>query len=234
MSIALALFVAAMSTMSFAAKPVAKATLAALPTPGPFQIIQPGDTRRDLFLLDTQTGRVWRSACYHWEDKAGGVCDLSGWVEEFVEHLNATRATNPDVIRKAIDNEAKKKTGEYVPPPEPKPMEPPKKQKKVAARVSDEEAPANCTGDLAGRFQRSNGNAMTLDDTCQYKYTGTNKQCTAVGVYEPGQDAFKLHVTKVKGKGNCLPVGDYDCEYELSDDELAIDCGKGAETFRRS
>lgn len=58
----------------------------ATPEPHEFQLIQLGELRRDQFLLDKQSGRVWVSVC------AGGMvgADCKGsvlWQELFVEGI---------------------------------------------------------------------------------------------------------------------------------------------------
>lgn len=43
-------------------------------TPGRFQLVQLGDSRTDQYLLDTQTGRVWHTACATPSETAVNKC----------------------------------------------------------------------------------------------------------------------------------------------------------------
>lgn len=50
---------------------------------GRFQLIQLNEMRRDQFLLDTQTGDIWRGVCA--DVKEGGECIGHYWQREDVE-----------------------------------------------------------------------------------------------------------------------------------------------------
>lgn len=47
----------------------------AIPPTGSFQLLQLGEYRRDQYLLDTQTGKVWVSVC--WGTVSGADCSGS-------------------------------------------------------------------------------------------------------------------------------------------------------------
>lgn len=79
------------------------ATLQLNQSQGRFQIIQVSDMRADQYLLDSQTGRVWRMVCGSYEaattnsDGAATERKCAGhmWQEEHVEHLPASKAKAP-------------------------------------------------------------------------------------------------------------------------------------------
>jgi hypothetical protein len=55
---------------------------------GRFQLIQLSDMRRDQYLLDTQTGKLWTNVCYL---KEGDDCEISAWSPEDIIDINANR-----------------------------------------------------------------------------------------------------------------------------------------------
>lgn len=56
-------------------------------TEGRFQLIQLSSARRDQYLLDTQTGRMWSPTCFN---SQGEQCVVMAWVEEKVAGLNTS------------------------------------------------------------------------------------------------------------------------------------------------
>lgn len=56
---------------------------------GRFQITQLSDYRRDQYLVDTQTGRIWQNMCV---EKADKECVQDAWIEKFVENNPASKA----------------------------------------------------------------------------------------------------------------------------------------------
>lgn len=59
------------------------------PKVGRFQLQQISTFRRDQFLLDTATGRMWTNVCVK-PGKQAGDCAQSYWAEESVENISAT------------------------------------------------------------------------------------------------------------------------------------------------
>lgn len=57
--------------------------------PGRYQLIQLGTFRSDQYLLDTQTGKVWRHICAI-DGKQQGECDFLYWQSQTVENLTST------------------------------------------------------------------------------------------------------------------------------------------------
>jgi hypothetical protein len=55
---------------------------------GRFQLIQLSDARRDQYLLDTETGRVWQRTCVRGLN--GADCGLPAWRYDLVEGINVT------------------------------------------------------------------------------------------------------------------------------------------------
>jgi hypothetical protein len=74
---------------------------------GRFQLVQLGSMRRDQFLIDTQTGRIWNKTCAISSDGSAADCDLGYWSEEWVAGLNITQEAVFDVIEKAKNKNAK-------------------------------------------------------------------------------------------------------------------------------
>lgn len=60
-------------------------------TGGRFQLIQLSTMRRDQFLLDTQTGKVWSKVCYVNTSNTPGDCDMDAWMLERVEGITGSR-----------------------------------------------------------------------------------------------------------------------------------------------
>lgn len=56
---------------------------------GRFQIIQLGTMRRDQFLLDTQTGKVWQPTCLH--GSTGADCEYAAFMQTEVEGISASK-----------------------------------------------------------------------------------------------------------------------------------------------
>ena len=67
-------------------------------TGGRFQVIQISEFRRDQYLIDTQTGRLWSRSCAG--PMTEGICNgFNVWEEEIVEGINWTRQE----VKKAIE-----------------------------------------------------------------------------------------------------------------------------------
>lgn len=67
------------------------------PIGGRFQLIQLGEYRRDQFLIDTETGRIWNSICVVTGSpdpkKASSECQGTlAWEEMYVENLHTLKA----------------------------------------------------------------------------------------------------------------------------------------------
>lgn len=70
-------------------------TLAASKTPsstsgGRFQLLQLSDMRRDQYLVDTQTGKMWRQSCYI-NGADASECAYSAWTLVDIETISASR-----------------------------------------------------------------------------------------------------------------------------------------------
>ncbi len=75
---------------------------------GRFQLIQLSDFRRDQFLIDTQSGQLWRITCAVQANSGGSAeCGFSYWSEEIVEGKNATSKQIGEMIQRV--NEANRK-----------------------------------------------------------------------------------------------------------------------------
>lgn len=72
---------------------------------GRFQLIQLSSMRRDQFLLDTQTGKIWSKACYVKTTADVADCDMHAWMLESVEGITGSRDA---IIRQAIEIEKMK------------------------------------------------------------------------------------------------------------------------------
>lgn len=59
-------------------------------TGGRFQLIQLSSARRDQFMIDTQTGKIWSKVCLSGGTPDGG-CDLDAWALDNVEGINISR-----------------------------------------------------------------------------------------------------------------------------------------------
>jgi hypothetical protein len=58
--------------------------------PGRFQLLQLGTMRRDQYLLDSQTGKLWARVCMKWGTQEAAECSYSAWLLEEVEGVTAT------------------------------------------------------------------------------------------------------------------------------------------------
>lgn len=65
---------------------------------GRFELIQLGQARADQYLLDTQTGKIWRSECAH--AATNGNCDYEIWKPMDVVGISTTLE---QVIKKIAD-----------------------------------------------------------------------------------------------------------------------------------
>jgi hypothetical protein len=68
------------------------------PSNGRYQLVQLSEFRRDRFLIDTQTGRMWMASC---EVPGEGQvdCKYQAWFEEDVVGLNTTLAKVTSAIK---------------------------------------------------------------------------------------------------------------------------------------
>lgn len=57
--------------------------------PGRYQLVQLGVARADQFLLDTETGKIWRSMCGH--QSGTNNCDYEYWEPMDVMGVSATQ-----------------------------------------------------------------------------------------------------------------------------------------------
>lgn len=53
-----------------------------------FELVQLGSMRRDQFLLDKQTGQIWRPTCM--AGAKGADCDYAAWMKQDVQDVNAS------------------------------------------------------------------------------------------------------------------------------------------------
>lgn len=59
---------------------------------GRYQLLQLGSMRRDQFLLDTATGKLWSSVCgYKKKGSDGPDCEYSLWEPQDIIDINTTR-----------------------------------------------------------------------------------------------------------------------------------------------
>lgn len=58
---------------------------------GRYQLVQISQARRDQFLVDTQTGRVWNVVCSKFE---GDECTFNYFQEMYVENLSPAPKTS--------------------------------------------------------------------------------------------------------------------------------------------
>ncbi|MGZ3770049.1 MAG: hypothetical protein ACXVCP_00445 [Bdellovibrio sp.] len=56
---------------------------------GRFQLIQLSEMRRDQFMIDTQTGKIWSKSCAIGE---GADCDMSAWMPDNVVGVNISES----------------------------------------------------------------------------------------------------------------------------------------------
>ena len=59
---------------------------------GRFQLLQLGTARRDQYLLDSQTGRLWARVCMKSTSLEAGDCAYQAWMVEDVEGITASMA----------------------------------------------------------------------------------------------------------------------------------------------
>lgn len=57
---------------------------------GRFQMVQLGTFRRDQFMIDTATGRIWSKTCLV-SEKSNTDCSYLGWIQDDVENLSKSR-----------------------------------------------------------------------------------------------------------------------------------------------
>lgn len=57
---------------------------------GRFQMVQLGTFRRDQFMIDTATGRIWSKTCLV-SEKSSVDCSYVGWIQDDVENLSKSR-----------------------------------------------------------------------------------------------------------------------------------------------
>lgn len=91
------------SSVSFAQKKANTATAG-----GRFQLIQLSDFRRDQYLLDTQTGKIWVGTCGT-KDKSG-ECIYNLWAPQDVVGITMTEAEyfkKIDRLEKIVNDETK-------------------------------------------------------------------------------------------------------------------------------
>lgn len=74
---------------------------------GRFQLIQLSNMRRDQYMLDTQTGKIWSKVCLVTH---AGNCEKDAWLAESVEGQNTTMQkllTESAAMRKFIEKDQK-------------------------------------------------------------------------------------------------------------------------------
>ncbi len=60
-------------------------------TGGRFQIVQISDFRRDQFLIDTNTGRLWTQTCAKPSKPTPAECGLYVWQEEMIDDISVPK-----------------------------------------------------------------------------------------------------------------------------------------------
>lgn len=58
---------------------------------GRYQLIQLSNMRRDQYMLDTHTGKIWSKVCLVGAG-SNGECDKTAWLADSVENVTAPRA----------------------------------------------------------------------------------------------------------------------------------------------
>jgi len=92
-------------TLIFASTSFAQKNTNVSTSGGRFQLIQLSDFRRDQFLLDTQTGKIWKKVCTIPE---GNECELGAWMQDDVIGITITEAEyykKVREVRKMIEEE---------------------------------------------------------------------------------------------------------------------------------
>lgn len=81
------------SSIAWAAPPQATGSYPRGSIGGRFQIVQISDNRRDQFLIDTETGRMWTKVC---SDNRAVDCNVWMWREEIIQDrmLSDSEASN--------------------------------------------------------------------------------------------------------------------------------------------
>lgn len=59
--------------------------------PGRFQVLQLGSMRRDVYLIDTHSGRMWARVCMVSSKGSGPDCAFDAWRHEAIEGINYTQ-----------------------------------------------------------------------------------------------------------------------------------------------
>lgn len=77
---------------------------------GRFQLVQLGEMRRDQFLLDAETGRIWRASCI--QRGSGTDCLEYAWVPEAIVDLNVSHDRFEEYVKKQVQSKK-------IPKPEP-------------------------------------------------------------------------------------------------------------------
>ena len=68
-----------------------------------FELVQLGTMRRDQYLIDKKTGRVWVKTCmYSKPGNTGADCDYAAWTKEDVQGLNGATAGSIDSYVKEL------------------------------------------------------------------------------------------------------------------------------------
>lgn len=57
---------------------------------GRFQLIQLSDFRRDQYMIDTQTGKIWVRSCLKFDNANPQNCISEAWTISKIEGINAT------------------------------------------------------------------------------------------------------------------------------------------------
>lgn len=60
-------------------------------TGGRFQLVQLSEMRSDQYLLDTDTGKIWRMVCADESYDGGASCRKPAWALEFVEGISTPK-----------------------------------------------------------------------------------------------------------------------------------------------
>ncbi len=59
---------------------------------GRFQLLQLGTMRRDQYLLDSHTGKIWARVCMRSASQEAGDCAYQAWLVEDIEGITASMA----------------------------------------------------------------------------------------------------------------------------------------------
>ena len=97
-------FAASFAGRPRAPKPIPPPANASTPSPG-FELVQLGNMRRDQFLVDQKTGRIWQSACMG--NVSGADCTgMVIWQEMYVDGITPSDSDVTTTFNEALRAQA--------------------------------------------------------------------------------------------------------------------------------